>query len=519
MVFAFKNSTDVLHFKLNSWPHKTGKRKYLLWPAYAFQVVAPEPHQRQLNILQKHVLNFCESGINKIEKIAELLTIEQDLVAYIFLELQSLAALDDDFLPTRAGRDLLLEEKADNPKMVAGYVFQDPWTGKLWPRFVRQLSFVDVKYDDRNRATLNLGSHGKPWSEHAFRVIPGSNNVCLQPEPEDILKVVRLHRRQYRIWKQQKENVEQKEEKELPDNAAFIQKIGLINEQPIPFWLTTYVYIPKDIKDGACWQICDPFGFGMSRKLRENLEKRMREDEHLRRAIRSISGNAVDEHALNFAEMITRLHAEAAERVEDRLTLAIRDCDELFGFLVDLESAVVEIEILGRDTTPGKIKDVLTKLQTVLEGAFQAIQKQYPTSKCWEGILMKDYQHSGKEHNAEVIREIASQIGFSGEQDNKLPSSMVYVRFGKIKYAADHGNQSINSLVIAALLTAHRCPEHPLHKAAKVFPNMLLKINEISELRNQCGAHAGKQGKMIFYQQIADLVDAVYETVKLLIFK
>lgn len=195
MVAAFRDYKNVLFFDPYPYPHKPGKREYILWPAYMFQVVAPEPRPRQINLLQKHVLNFCEAGINNAQKIASFLGIEWELAGYILLELQSMAALDDDFLPTKAGKELLAEEKADNPRMVSGYVFQDPFTGKYWPRFVSELLYVDVEYDIKARARLKLGTQGKPWYENAFQVFPKNNATCATPYPEDILKIVRLHRR------------------------------------------------------------------------------------------------------------------------------------------------------------------------------------------------------------------------------------------------------------------------------------------------------------------------------------
>jgi hypothetical protein len=53
----------VPRFGLNPRPYADPKelrqRRYLLWPVFAWRVVAPEPRERRLSLLEKHVLGLC----------------------------------------------------------------------------------------------------------------------------------------------------------------------------------------------------------------------------------------------------------------------------------------------------------------------------------------------------------------------------------------------------------------------------------------------------------------------------
>jgi hypothetical protein len=189
MALLFKREAPVLHFgaRLPNEMLSTGerfakeRRKYFLWPALMYRVVAPEVRDRELNVFQKAVLGMCRAGTTNVQRIGDRLHIHPDLAALIYLELQERGLLGSNGLPTEKGRELFEEETLDARRMVTGHVFQDPWSGDLWPRFVEKLDYVELQQNPNGFPDLVLGSKGKPRRERAFMVLPG--DLAIPPAP------------------------------------------------------------------------------------------------------------------------------------------------------------------------------------------------------------------------------------------------------------------------------------------------------------------------------------------------
>ena len=197
MAFNFTREAPVLNFGPRR-PREHSKRtswEYILWPAWAYRVVAPRVRDRQLNMFQRAVLGLCRTGQHDFASIGEKLAIHPDLAAFILVELTDLGYVDGDGLATEPGFRVLSEDAMDVHDMVAGYIFQDPWNGELWPRFVEQLDYCDLEYDESGFPRLLLGSTGKPWRQGAFMVLPTNSPGPTQPSPAKVVSAVSRHRK------------------------------------------------------------------------------------------------------------------------------------------------------------------------------------------------------------------------------------------------------------------------------------------------------------------------------------
>ena len=513
MIYVFNNATPVLNYGPNCKPHKPRSQQYLLWPAYAYRVVAPERRHRQLNLFQKHVLGLCRSGVYKANSISDLLDIDMELAAFLLVELKQMGLLNDEFMPSENGLRVLDEESSGQDTMMVGFVFQDPWSGKFWPRFVSQLAYIDVEYQHQ-RAYLLLGTTGNPRRKRAFCWFPRGDTLCYQPKPQDILKASRLHRRHARDYKRYMGKLDEIDSDN--DIVSFepesnLQQVALINEEPVPVMLTTFVYVPKSITEGISWQVCDPFGLGINRELRTVIEEQMEHYEPLKHFVRQLTDKIVSEEDETFLETNAQMLTKATEVVEDQLTLAIRRYPSLYEDLIGMEIAHSRVNI-GGPNLKNDIKDILTKSQIVLEGLFGVIRSSSPTEGCWRILTREDVNH-----NSDLVNQIAAKIGFTLNHEDQLPPGLTRISLGKIKSAADFGGESIGPRLVASLLTAHRRPDHPFHRAARLFPEMLIKVYEIAQLRNQFGAHAGTV--RIGPQEIEEVVKSVYCTTRSLLLK
>ena len=207
--------------------------------------------------------------------LATVFRIHPDLAALVYVELQERGLLNREGLPTQKGRDLFEEETLESHKLVTGHVFQDPWSGDLWPRFVERLDYVELQQNPNNGfPDLVLGSKGKPRRERAFMVLPG--NLALPPAPSasEIVHVTRRHRSALR----RSESYEGTDEDDTFAHAGslVLERVSLVDDRPTPVFVTSFIYLPESGDLAGEWHACDPFGLGVSPALRRALEREMR---------------------------------------------------------------------------------------------------------------------------------------------------------------------------------------------------------------------------------------------------
>lgn len=117
--------------------------------------------------------------------------IAQQFATHVLRELQELGALSmEGEPPLRRGREMLEEDTLDAQEVVSGYVFQDPWTCKLWPRMVVREEPQAVEYPDNAKGYPRLlwGTKDNPSREYAHLVFPEAGLAPATPRPEHILQ-------------------------------------------------------------------------------------------------------------------------------------------------------------------------------------------------------------------------------------------------------------------------------------------------------------------------------------------
>jgi hypothetical protein len=103
--------------------------------------------------------------------------IHRDLATLILAELLQRGLIRSDGLPSQAGEEMFQAETLDMRLPVTGHVFQDPWSGDLWPRFVKRLDFAELERGDSGFPDLMLGTRGKPRRERAFMCRPRDERI------------------------------------------------------------------------------------------------------------------------------------------------------------------------------------------------------------------------------------------------------------------------------------------------------------------------------------------------------
>ena len=498
----FKKETQIINYNPRS-STRWSKRRYLLLPAWCYRVVAPRVSHKNINILEKAVLGMCRVGAFTAVEIKEKLDIGSDLAALIIKQLSDRGFINRQGLLTEKGLKILETENLETQDLLAGFIFQDVWTGELFPRFMERQEYIDVKYNNDGYPDLVFGTTGKPNYQRAYMPLPVDNTIKKQPSSSEILQAVRKHSKA--LLYQNSEDRNDDDDAWNFEQVPNLKRISFVEEEPIPIWLSTFIYLPENEFTSTSWNICDPFGLGDSPRLRRKLEIQINKNSTLRgvqKLIQEMIGEYADESGTDFNDFMQMINEEAELIVEDKLTLDIRKWDSLFDDLVAMERSHIQAKNLDNQKYLfDKLDDILIKAQKAVEKLFLIVRNKYPTNYNWKIISKND-----REYNKSILNGIADKLGF----DIPLPNSLLYVKWGKIKSASDYGEGSLRSHLLAALLTARNDSNHPLYLVAQKAPDMLTRLNTLAELRDKSGHSTSQQLELL---EVSQQISTVYDFV------
>ena len=472
-----------------------------------YRVVAPRVHERHVNILEKAVLGMCHAGVFAAVEIGEKLDIGSNLAALVIKQLSEQSFINSQGLLTKQGLNILEQETEilATQDMVAGFIFQDPWTGELLPRFVERQEYAEVKFNNDGFPNLVFGTTGKPDYRRAYMPLPVENVIKTQPSPQNILQAVRQHDKALRY----RGNLEESDDEETWtfEKVPKLKSISFVEEDPTPVWLATYLYLPENSLSATTWNVCDPFGLGDSLWLRRRLEKQINNNSTFRgfqKLVQEMIGEQREEgeNNIEFTDFIRFVHNESVMKVENKLTLEIRRWQSLYNNLLAMERTYIEADLLaGSTNVADKLDDVLVKAQKAVESLLLTIREAYPTDNSWKVLSPGD-----REYNRNLLNQLADNLGFI----TPLSKSLVDVKQGKIKSAADYGEGSLRSHLLAALLTTRHDSKHPLQLVAQNAPEMLTRLDNLAQLRDKSSHFSNQQ---LTLSEVSPQISTVYEFV------
>lgn len=484
---SFARDTPTIGAPLPWVPWKGGPR-WILWPVFAWRVVAPRPRQRKLDLFQKAVLGLCRAGETSAERIGTRLMIDRELAGLIVHELGGVGWLDSRGLLTDRGRRVLEEEEGEPlEEQTVGWVFTDPFSGDIWPRFLAgQLPYVNVELDERGYPVLETGTIGNPKRIGGFAVLPAPDEPVREARPhaEDILRAARAHRRQH-DWE---------EEPEVTDAPA-LQRVSFVSDEAISHLLAVRTWQDET----GDWHVDDPFGVGESAKLQGWIEGRFAINPSLRRWLEPVAG--VDPEL----EDLKSLTAKAAWEVNGRFDLPTQGA--LHERLVVMQRALLETALPG--CPEDKWDDVVIKAQKAAERLLRDLHESHaPRALVAEDVLLNEL----------LLNDLAASAGF----ETPLPQSLTRVKPGKVRHAARHGSGSLRPLLILAVLGTAGAPTHPLARVGRLAPDLLRRLDELASVRDTA-AHEGEMSQRRGAERgerqtrVRAAVETVFAAVKLLI--
>jgi hypothetical protein len=515
MVLKFTGETPVLNFGARKPKSQTkmGAREFLLWPAWAYRVVAPIAKTRPLNIFQRAVMGLCRAGQNDSKIIGEKLAIHSDLAAFVLVELIDGGLLNRDGFPTDKGIQVMTDDSYNTLEMFAGYVFQDPWNGELWPRFIENLDYCELEYTEGGFPKLVLGSKGKPWKQNAFLTFPKEIPIPSRPSPVNVVSAVAGHKKGVKYVNTLGGTDDELEELEFHPSLVDIDRVSFIEEDPSPVFLMTFLYLEDENSGSSNWHVCDPFGFGASVRLRRRVEQIMHSNKLLLDTVDRLVGRGIHAGLVEHKQWLGQVENLSIIEVEKWLSVNIKS-HVAFEHIVDMEFARQEILLLESDRSVPKIQEVLRRCTKCLEIIFGEFMKQYPNDNIWQRVYVKRIeQRAGitrmiqlkdREMLAAIYLQASTNIGFED-----IPCSFLSTRPGVIRSVVEYKKWVLRPLIMATILIAERDFDHPIRKIAQRSPRLLNDIEKIANRGGKAGHASDNNANIEDWENTVNLTYSV----------
>ena len=510
---SFGPDTPVLSYgpRAHADPGKRNDREWLLWPAWAFRVVAPELRSRDVNLLQKAVLGMLRASRLTAVELGHRLGVHHELAAFVVTELQTQGRIDDAWAVTGRGVEVLEEEHEGSATLVPGWVFRDLWHGSLWPFVASSLEYAPTELDETGYPILMLGTMGRPWRQSAWMQFPPkarggeSSGVAEPPDPPDareILRAVLRHkRREQRSRRLGEWEGEDDDTQGTGVSGLDVNRISVIEPEPEPVFLVSYLYVPRD-GDDADWHACDFFGRGSDPALRR-LVVRVADDEkepRLARRLDRLLGRTRHRDFDTFRRAARGREDHARRLAEWALTMNVHQHGVMQPLTETLEGWL-ELRELGDDAGLRHARNVLTSCRRTLERLFRDVAEAWPLSGVAEGLCWQD-----KKVNANRVRAAAVDAGFAGSE---VPKAICHVTRGAVKAVSDYDDSSrLRPLVAATLLRARTEENHPLRSAARKAPDLLARIEALTK-RGGGAVHGNDSGSFAVDSVTTSVMDTL----------
>jgi len=462
--------------------HDWSERVYLVWPAAVWRVVAPLTANRRINILQKAVLGVCRSASYPVNEIAAKLHLHPRLIEEIGRELVGFDWLDQaNGRPTSKGLAVLEEDESAAESLISGWVFQDPFTGDLWPHFARQLQLQEVEpVPNRCRVALLLDTAKGVRKPYAWA--PDPPPPPAQPTAEAILAAVRHSHHREKLKDSMHLIDSDVGEASTEISPDVFSRVTFISDTPEMVGLVTYAYLADAGELEP--QICDPFGFGCAPSMWRQLQSMVEEDEAATCAVRVLLERVNAKYGPTWGDNI-RFQREAAEAyILEKLSLNAKKFPAVFAHLVDVQRYLVLAQAAG-DADQGLLAPVMASCRKTLEALLKEVAWMSPLTNA-DQLLTGD-----RKLDRATVQKIASDLGFAEPLPQKLQDSIQpkgTPQDTKRRVAQIARNLknvfSLSPAMIATILASSADAAHPLRQAAKRAPDLLEKFVAIQDSGN-----------------------------------
>jgi hypothetical protein len=416
----------------NPFGETIGRPRNLAWPVNAYRVTLPKASDGDdgLNALERVILKLLDAaGALDAGALADETRIPIDLVKGILLRLRDKALIDEHNVIIQPKRDGRESKEERVPLFATALLYRELVTGRILPF----LHFLD---DDPLRK--------RQEEERFIRTLRADQgDAALSPGSRDVIGAWRAMKRR-------------SEALGSGDRMPAVQKI-MIAPQPERHHLYCPIAIQKS--DGE-FRIADPFGNGFSLILESAFERLLEQDDKLAGWLR-----------------------EWKQSLRDPRPPKRDDPDER------------QKEPFDTDANRQRFPKLVANLRKPKNAAFRSISTIYASLEwalfyaCrrlpFEEAIAK-LQFAAQSEQPELIGSAAHHVGLTPPERKFNPL------LEKKLHDFRKGEAELRTLLSIAILQAENDWAHPLRRIASTHPDLLIRLSNIKEIRDEKRHGQGK---------------------------
>lgn len=474
------NTDTELYLKYARRPSgPNDKVQAVLWPVWVHKVLYPEVQQPKMNLYQKVVMRLIRAKTNDAEDISQLTGMHINLVKLIQAELYSRGWINAQVTTlTEDGINAINEADQQSEQLTSGYLFQDAYTGKLWPRIEKRLNVIEpidtaAKFPEfqRDRKT---GRTFKPFKPSENHKLPS------QPNAREALEAWQDYRNDYRAASQLYSN------HDIPEQIR-LSGIRMQDVQAERAWIVVWITPGNSF---SLWSIKDPFNMrDEAWWLKDSLPFLPEGDRNLLKQLGQLIGEPEPKNQ-TVSEWLASLQQQAQLKVMLDYPWANKEPDI---------AAAISVLLTRKETISNgqkhqnDLEAAVTESQKLLEVLMQWLIKSYPASA---GSLPKT-----PKHDPDLNKRLLSALKLPA-MTTKVTDKLCRQNLQGVIKSISMPTSSLKALVFAAALGSVGKPEHPL-KSLTAHQLQLDRLLKLADLRNQTShgnsSYTGKQ-----YQEITE---------------
>lgn len=440
--------SDVFLSYYPKLPRGESSRNMLFLPVWGWQVLAPvHRSSKALNLFQRTVLGLFDTDQADPVKIAGWLGTEVDLVHLIIAnELQPNGWLDSKGKLTQIGKNLLDNETDQRREMRHCFILQDAVTGKIWPRVLPDLNYLDTEHVEGKVLIATDKDSGKKLRPFILR--PTHYDEPIAPKPNQIRRALQKHRDA-----QVSQNLRQQYSEADADTQ--LDEFELIEQSPQALFILSHL-MQSPIATHVC-ALQDPTHTAQVDEWIQHLPIALAsQDKAFAQEIQRFTGEQIepDESLQQFEQ---RIAAESAFELAVDFPFADR-VDQLIQYLTAIQRRSKQLSE-SNHPQQSDAEDLINQCQKAIEACFKHMLKKWPLPHAQ--LVAKDLKHD------DMRRALQHRAGHYFRPDSldlfyRTPASTVSSAIGYSVGLYSQANVSLGPLVVAALLSVGDHPQHPL---------------------------------------------------------
>ncbi len=440
--------SDVFLSYYHQLPRGQSSEDMLFLPVWGWKILAPiNQPPKKLNLFQHTILGLFDTGQTDPEKIAGWLGTEVDLVHLIIAnELQPNGWLDSYGKLTETGKAILDDALEQRRELRRCFILQDAITGKVWPRLLPDLNYLDTEQVGDNVLIATNKDSGKKLSP--FILHPTHRDEPIAPRTHQIRWALQKHRD---AWVGQ--NLRHQDHQS--GTNIQLDDFELIDQSPQPLFILSHL-MQSPIANHEC-ALQDPTHTAQVDEWIQQLPMALatRHKAFAQKVQRFIGGQIKPDET--FQEFEERIAAESAFELAIHFPFADR-VDQLVQYLIAIQRRSKQL----RESSPPQYsdaEDLNNQCQKALEACFKHMLKKWPLPHA--EIIEKDFKHD------DMRRALQRRAGHYFRSDSldlfcKTPARAVFSAIGYSTGRWAQADVSLGPLVVAALLSVSDHPQHPL---------------------------------------------------------